>query len=285
MDPLVLVELLRTAEFRAGLGAGLIAAAVGTVMPARWRRFIDGFLFMALAGGIATGFVAAVRPAAVERAWALGPQWLLAAAIAALAAAWGLRQARTRWHPSVTWLVSLGGVWATTPDTELSAVLLGASIPMMALMWLRPRTSVAWVGALAATSLAAATVLLDGAVRPSGLVGGLGSLAALALMGLRPVRPAWLVVGWHVVIVVGWSRIAGLAPSATRALTVGVGITAVAALAEWWTERVAGLRPRSGLAGSGDEARTESSVAMVEHRPEPDGADDDGDRRHDDGGT
>jgi hypothetical protein len=80
--------------------------------------------------------------------------------------------------------VSIVGLYATVPDTELVLVLLGAAIPITLLAWPRVRARLGAGGAYASIGLFLWIATLEGAGRPGSTVGG---VAALALLVTEPV--------------------------------------------------------------------------------------------------
>lgn len=121
--------------------------------------------------------------------------------------------------------ISLAGIWATVPDTEKMAVLLGATAVMIwgwsFTRWAQPRL----LGAVGIGILVALSATSGGLGRTTGMIGAIGSLATLGLSGwaLPITRPVIWLTG-HTVLVLVWSRWAGLAETPVAALAIG-GVT------------------------------------------------------------
>lgn len=144
---------------------------------------------------------------------------------APLAADLDRRAARLGLGP-VLLLVTVGGLYATVPDTELSRALLGAAIPVALLGWPLRAARIGAGGAAMAVALLLWVAAIDGWYRPGSIVGAAG---ALGLLVSEPVG-RWLARG----------RVPGLARNLpTRVLgLVIVGAQVVLAL---YASRIAGF--------------------------------------------
>ncbi|MGH8923774.1 MAG: hypothetical protein ACRDWA_03885 [Acidimicrobiia bacterium] len=143
-----------------------------------------------------------------------------------LAGLFGARRDETPWIG----LVSVGGAWATVPDTELISVLLGIAAPFAAGVYPWRILSQSRLGAGMAGALLAIVVILDGGRRSGAVIGAAGAVAVAAL---PPRDRYWLIR--HLVLVAVWARIAGRASTAAGALFLGLGFTLlVVGLDSWW---------------------------------------------------
>ncbi len=142
--------------------------------------------------------------------------------------------------------ISLAGVWATVPDTEKVAVLLGATAVMI---WAWSFARWAYPGLLGAIGigiLVAWSATVGGLGRTTGMIGAIGSLATLGLSGwVLPVnKPAIWLTG-HTLLVLVWSRWAGLTETPLTALAIGGGASAVIVLVGFLTRPRVKLEPTS----------------------------------------
>jgi hypothetical protein len=155
--------------------------------------------------------------------------------------------------PPVLLAVTTLGIYLTTPDTEHSAILLGAALPVALLGWPRPLASLGAGGASAAVALVAWTVVLDGAGRDGAVVGGVACLGMLVVEPVvrwasrrpatagstRPMRHALVVAPLHVALVAACSRVAGLRSSAAEALVIcALAYLVAAGVLVWATQRL-----------------------------------------------
>jgi len=132
---------------------------------------------LAVAGGLA--LVPADRPSTwVTALLVLGP------ALAGTAVAeFDRRAAHTGLGPQLL-AVSILGLYACVPDTELVLALLGAAIPLLLLTWPRVLTRLGPGGSYAAIGLFLWIATVGGAGRPGSIV---GAVAALGLLVAEPV--------------------------------------------------------------------------------------------------
>jgi hypothetical protein len=222
-----LVGLHVTHEVPGGLVGGAALAAVGAAIAGG-----------AVKGGAVKGDAAArlAQPAAVvPGAWVVaahgaipGEPWVRVLVFATIVAGSALvadldrRTARLGVGP-VLLAVSVGGVYATVPDTEQALVLLGVAGPVALLGWPLRRAGLGRAGSAAAVSVLAWTAAVGGVGRPSSIV---GAVACLGLFVVGPLirRPdrfrAPTMVAAHAVLVLISARVAGLRPTVRAAVTV-----------------------------------------------------------------
>jgi hypothetical protein len=211
-------------DVEAGIVAGLVLLAAGG-----WIAGRRGPLVRLAAA--APGAVVLARAAAADR-----PDWALPAVLVVTLVG-GVLVAETdgvyrRGLPPVLMAVTTFGIYVTTPDTEHSAILLGAAVPVALLGWPRPLAALGVGGSFAGVGVLAWVVVLDGVGRDGAVVGGLACLGALAVEPLarwaaRPAR-GWapsrrhdlVVTAAHVGLVLVCSRVAGLRSSAAPALAI-----------------------------------------------------------------
>lgn len=268
MNPLALLRLFETTEFQVGLAAGLIALGVGLSMRRRAPHVALLFSFAAVAG---LGWLGSFSPSVTERAL-LRAWWILpAVVVAVVAAVYALKERIGGAHPTVALAVTVGGVWATVPDTEEAAVLVGVMTGLFALAWLPRRGRLAFVSAEFATIIIAWVVVVGALGRDGAVIGGLGALASIGLLRLILIRRAWWDIVLHVALVLVWTRVAGLRQSALEAAVLGVFATAVIGAIRWQ------LAPHSSSIPN-----RQTVVSVMEHRPKPAGTEDNRGRRDED---
>jgi hypothetical protein len=246
----------RHGDLAAGFAAGLVAAVVCLVAWAwRRRRHPDDpvpVAGLALAAAGAAG-LAATGGATVR----LGPAQLAGAVVVAgVVAALLADFDRRRWRDGLTLpllAVSAAGIWATVPDVESAAVVLGVFLPFALLGWPLVRAgppSLGLAGALATAGLLVWTVVSGGAGRPGSIAGGLACLGVLAvepaarLLDRRgPVdraAKALPVLAAHLLLVGVAARVAGR--PATLAVAVPLALlelaAAVAVSVTWRRRRI-----------------------------------------------
>ncbi len=268
MNPVTLLRLLETIEFQVGFIAGVVGFAVGLALRKRCPHFTLLFAFSAVA---AIGWLDLFSVAGTERAL-LRIWWILPAVVGAVVLiTYGLSRDSGFAHPVWATAISIGGVWATVPDTEEAAVVLGV-IGGLLLMSILPRsTRLAFVGAEFLALITVWVVTVGSLGRDGAIIGGLGALASLALFRWRQLDNPWWDLGLHIGLVLVWSRVAGLRQSAWEAAALGATATIVVAAARWQLAGRLRQRPDPGM-------------TVVQHRPEPASAQQNGDGGDNDGG-
>ena len=266
--------------------AGLVLAAASlTALGLRLappRTVILGIGLLAVAGLLADVWPSC-RPAlpllalpgaalvATDPELAAGPPWLMGLLVLTVVLGGPLvgsfdERWSDRGYGPVLMAGTVAGVYLTVPDTERLLVVLGVAGVLALTGWPRPVAHLGWAGSLAATGLVLWAAALDGASRPSAVV---GSMACLGLLAVEPVARAllrdrggpldplagsWLalpvVAAAHALVVVVASRGAGLRsdlPTAAAVAGADLGIALVLCLA---VGLVFGARP-SQPAGHG----------------------------------
>ena len=133
---------------------------------------------LALAAGVALVDSPTHAPAWVVAILVVGP-----ALVGTAAADFDRRASRTGLGPQLM-LISIVGLYATVPDTELVLVLLGAMVPITFLAWPRVFACLGSGGAYAAIGLYLWIAALEGAPRPGSIV---GAVAALGVLVAEPI--------------------------------------------------------------------------------------------------
>jgi hypothetical protein len=130
-------------------------------------------------------------------------------------------------------LVSVAGIYACAPDTEISKVMLGALVPVALLGFVRGVQPCAATASL--VGLVVWTAVLEGRGRPGAVVGSIACLGVVLLAPLvrwrrSALRPTLLVLATQVALVLFVSRVAGLRDSAWIALALCVPAFVIASL-------------------------------------------------------
>jgi hypothetical protein len=181
-------------------------AFVGGLNPAAWIALLIGLTTLGAAGyltrdirvgqrprsrgqlaGLAMGLVVGVTGAVLVTSHVGQPQaaWLRPLAIVVilvsgpLVADFEVRFAALGAAP-VLLLVSVGGIYATVPDTERALVLVGAATPVALLALLNPRATLGRSGAFASVGTLVWAMTFGAAGRPVAMVGAVGCLGLLA---------------------------------------------------------------------------------------------------------
>jgi hypothetical protein len=233
------VSLITGQPFLFGAMFGLIGAAVALLLR-RWKPdwgaiWAVAVIFAAFAAGVARFRVIDQRVG--------GRNWVyLLAAIAAAAAAFGIVRMKNPFLASWAVALSLAGIWATVPDTEVIAVQLGVTAVLMWVWhpagWAAPRV----IGAVLFAALAAWAIVVGGIARTTGVIGGFGALTSLGWSALMlPTSRPWIWLGTHAVSVILWSRWAGLTSRAPSAIIIGVLIASSVAAVGYLVRRQDGL--------------------------------------------
>jgi hypothetical protein len=156
------------------------------------------------------------------------------------------RAARSGLGP-VLWLVTVIGVYATVPDTELIRPLVGVAIPLALAGWPFRVARLGAGGAAAGTGLLLWVAAIEGVGRPGSVVGAAGALGLLLVEPLgtkllkrrvrpwsRSLTPAWFGVAFvaaHTAVVAWATRVAGMVDTGGAALAILVpGLVAGAAI-------------------------------------------------------
>lgn len=203
-------------ELLAGLAAGLVGLLVSYLLP----RLDWGLLWMSVS--LIALYLTA--PRALSQLFPSQLQWTFLVLVV-LAVTTGTLFSDGR--KEIPWLffISIGGAWATVPDTEAISVLLGAALPLAFASYPLAKLTNSWVGGALAGLLSALVIVSEAGGREGAIVGATGAIAVAAVPGegrLRLVR--------HLILVAWWSRVAGRSSSGAVAVAMGVGFT-VAALA------------------------------------------------------
>lgn len=229
MNPLTLWQLFFEPNFQAGFAAALLAVGFGLLV----RRFRPdwGVLWaLAAAGGYAAMDLISSRT--LDRVFGSYSWSSVGAVLCIVAAALGIGLGRERPGLPLAIGLTVGGVWATVPDTLSSGVLMGVTAALLWIWWPKPYVAVGWVGAVLVPAVVITAVILGGIGRASGLMGGLGVVGVLLIYPIgRPTVPA-VDVGIQLLAVLGWSRWAGLSDSAPEAFVIGVVVTVLAVAAK-----------------------------------------------------
>jgi len=167
------------------------------------------------------GTLAGARPSI---SWALP-----AAGLAVVVGITGLLRQRRTPAAGVATVVTVGGIWATVPDTELAAVALGAT-SVLIWSWFPPaRVRPGVIGSAVVVTMLGGIVLAGAPGREAALVAGLGVLAAWGLVvgaGLPRVHPPTSAFALALVVL-GWTQLAGSAGSGATAILAGLAWSAV----------------------------------------------------------
>jgi hypothetical protein len=138
-------------------------------------------------------------------------------------AAYGIHKLREGWLGAGAVAISIAGVWATVPDTERVAVLLGVTAAMAWAWWPAKWAAPQLAGALAVGLIAAWVSTRAGVGRETGFIGAMGSLGMLGWSASAlPRAMSGLTLAGHALLVVVWSRWAGISTSSSKAVMIGV---------------------------------------------------------------
>jgi hypothetical protein len=205
------------------LAWGALAGGLALIVIALLRKLDWAFWWTITA----TAALLLVRPQALRlqsvAGMGLGAVVVTLVAAAAVALLFGKPRAENPW----LFFISLGGVWATVPDTELISLLLGLTVPLAVASLPMRWSTQSWWGGVLAGALAAIVVLLQSGDRAVAAIGATGALAVAALPGRG--MPGLL---RHLILVMFWSRVAAHQANAWSALALGVGFTILATGAE-----------------------------------------------------
>jgi hypothetical protein len=190
-----------------------------------------------VATGLLRGGVAGSGPRGAST-----PLWQIAISVlAALFAAYGIKRLRPGWVGAFAVAATIGGIWATVPDTERAAVLIGVTAALAWAWWPAEWASPRFAGSLAIGLLLAWVALRGGEGRETGWIGAVGSMATLGWSAfVLPESPRGLILAGHVALVAVWSRWAGLSTSSATALAIGVSASLAVALVLQLVSRLMG---------------------------------------------
>lgn len=218
-----IVGLLTSTEFLIGAGIGLIGIGLLYVLQDRfadWGIVWGAAVILAL-GSTGSLILEEVNPS--RRGSFASPLMIAVAALVAGMAALGIWRLRTLWTGAPALAISIAGIWATVPDTERLAVLMGVTSVVVWAWWPARWAAPKAAGAMA-VGLVAVWLATRGEIgRETGWIGAMGSVSTLGVSAFalpQAHRGRWL--AGHFSMVVVWSRWAGLVDSNTRAIAIGV---------------------------------------------------------------
>jgi hypothetical protein len=224
-------DLITGTPFLWGAGAGLIGLLSTYGLRKRapdWGLVWGAAVVIAfVATGLLRGGLAGTGPRGAPT-----PLWQIALAfLVALVAAYGIQRLRIGWVGAFAVAVTIGGIWATVPDTERAAVLIGVTATLAVAWWPAEWASPRVAGSLVIGLVLAWVALRGGVGRETGWIGAMGSMATLGWTAFAlPDAPPGLTLAGHVALVAVWSRWAGLSTSSVTALTIGVSASLTVAL-------------------------------------------------------
>ncbi|REK21483.1 MAG: hypothetical protein DWQ40_03975 [Actinobacteria bacterium] len=231
-----LIDLVSGRQFLTGAAAGLAGAVLALALR-RWKPDWGLIWSLATLGVLwSLGLLRGLGSVGSGRGASVSFLAVTAAALIAAVTAYGIWRSRDIETAGPAVAISIAGIWATVPDTERAAVLMGVSAVLVLAWWPLRWSKPASLGATGLALLLAWVALTDGAARDTGLIGALGSMAAITSSAtLVPARRPWIWLLGHLVVVVTWSRVAGLMASPVAAIATGSIVTAavVAALRYW----------------------------------------------------
>lgn len=215
--------LLTSTEFLTGAGIGLIGLGLLYVLPdsfADWGIVWGAAVIVAL-GSTGSLILEEVNPS--RRGPPASPLMVTVAALVAGTVALGIWRIRRHWIGAPAVAISIAGIWATVPDTEPLAVLMGVTAVLVWAWWPAKWAAPKAVGALAVGLIAAWLVTRGEIGRETGWIGAMGSLSMLGVSAFAlPQAHSGVWLAAHFTLVVVWSRWAGLLDSNTTAIATGV---------------------------------------------------------------
>ncbi|MDX1623889.1 MAG: hypothetical protein R3199_07890 [Gemmatimonadota bacterium] len=173
MDPQTVLELLLQQEFLRGVAMGLVAAVALVLIPR-----LDWFLAWSLAA-LAAVFWIGKLGISVTVWWSLP-----AAGLVSLFAGIGakeLERSVPSWAVLLVFGLSVLGAWGTVPDTERAAALTGVTVGGLAVLIVRRRVPIGWIGAILAVGVLGGVIVTDGSSRGGAIVGALGTVGMLVV--------------------------------------------------------------------------------------------------------
>jgi hypothetical protein len=226
-----LADLITGTPFLWGAGAGLAGLLLSYGLRKRasdWGLVWGAAVVIAfVATGLLRGGIIGSGPRGAST-----PLWQITIAVlAAIFAAYGIQRLRAGWVGAFALAVTIGGIWATVPDTERAAVLVGVTATLAWAWWPAEWASPRVAGSLVIGLLLTWVALRGGVGRETGWIGAVGSMAMLgwSAYALPEMRPGLVITG-HVALVAVWSRWAGLSTSSLTALAIGVTASLAVAL-------------------------------------------------------
>lgn len=236
-----IADLISGTFFLWGAGAGLFGLLLSYALrkrPPDWGLVWSAAVVIAF---VATGLFRGGAFGSGPRGGS-APLWQIAIAVlAALFAAYGIQRLRPGWVGAFAVAATIGGIWATVPDTERAAVLIGVTAAVAWAWWPAQWATPRVAGSLIVGLLLAWVALRGGVGRETGLIGAVGSMAMLGWTAFAlPDSPRGLVLAGHVVLVGVWSRWAGLSTSSATALAIGISASLAVALVLHLVSRLMG---------------------------------------------
>jgi hypothetical protein len=224
MNPMTVVQTVQTVEFLTGAVAGFLGLVV--LLSVSLLRMNWGLMWV-MAVVSATHILGKADWAVTQQAIARHG-WILPGLVAAvvLGGIGLLRSAPP--YAAVSAVMVVAGVWATVPDTERITIQLGVAASMLWISWPARIATVGKLGALLLPVVVCWAGVIGGVGRDGSVVGAFGVVATLAWFLLPDrLRPGNGIHGvlFHALLVVVWSRIAGMAESAATAAVLGVAIS------------------------------------------------------------
>ncbi len=224
----VILNMLGSTPFLYGAVAGLVGLGLAYAFK---RRGSDWGIWWALAAIPVTARYGSLRVGPAERVFD-DVLWAIPVALAAVGlAAFGLVRLRDEWVGGPAFVLTVGGIWTTVPDTEHLAVLLGVTAAVIWAWWPGFWSRPAVLGSIAVALLIAWGTLVGSVTRDSGIVGGLGALASLGWFAIFvPIKNRYVWLASYALVVLVWARWAGLSATGSRALLIGAIAWAVVAV-------------------------------------------------------
>jgi len=211
--------MLGSTPFLYGALAGFVGLGLAYAFK---RRGSDWGIWWTLAAVPVTARYGSLRLGAMDRVFH-GALWAVPIAlIAAAVAAYGLFRLRDEWVGGPAFVMTVGGIWTTVPDTEHLVVLLGVTAAVIWAWWPDFWSRPGPLGAIAVALLIAWGTVVGSVTRDSGIIGGLGALATLGWFAIFvPTKNRWLWLGAYGIVILIWARWAGLADSGWTAVFIG----------------------------------------------------------------